>query len=128
MAIPRNKQKRAVGRPKKWESAEAMQEAIDKYFDDCREQERPVTVTGLAYTLDLSRQGLINYENEQDFFDTVRRAKLRVEQAIDEYLQIGNAQGAKFSLINNYDWKEKNETAVTGDNINISMNFGGKGE
>jgi len=123
---PRNKQAKAVGRPKKWESAEVMQVAIDKYFDDKKASGDPVTVTGLAITLDLTRAGLINYAKEEEFFHTVKIAKMRVEEIVEGYLQNGNAGGAKFVLINNNEWAEKSETTLNTDNFTMTLDYKGK--
>ena len=112
-----------AGRPRKYETVEEMEEVIEEYFDKCDESKRPYTVTGLAIALDMSRQDLINYcdrtdENNQPFFDTIKRAKNRVENSVEEGLLSGkyNATGAIFNLKNNYGWKDKQEQEITGAN------------
>jgi len=124
--VPRKDQPKAVGRPKKWASAEEMQVAIDQYFVDKKVNDEPVTVTGLALTLDLTRAGLINYAKEEEFFHTVRKAKMRVEEIVEGYLQNGNAAGAKFVLINNNECKEKTETEISGEGLSMNFNYGSK--
>ncbi len=115
-----------IGRPVKWETPEAVQEVIDKYFIDCKADERHPTVTGLALELDLTRQGLINYEAKGDFLDTIKKAKQRVQIAVEETLMGGRAPvGAIFNLKNNFGWVDKTETAITGK-VEMNFNFGGK--
>ena len=122
-----------TGRPPMYGTAEEMQEAIDKYFEQCEGTERrdedgnvftdkygdpikfgrkPLTVTGLALALGFnSRQALLNYQAKPEFNDTIARAKARVEQYAEERLfDKDGANGAKFSLANNFEgWKEKQQ-------------------
>ena len=129
-------EKEPIGRPLKYKTAEEMQEKIDKYFKSCykpvvvfnkdkckcetvrdddgniiEEQYRPFTVTGLADALDMSRQSLLNYSKEEEFFDTIMRAKRKCELYAEErlYDKDGN-RGAMFSLSNNFaEWKNKQD-------------------
>ena len=124
-------EKSLVGRPKKYNSANEMQEVIDKYFlscfrplldkngnvvinpktnEACLVQYRPFTMSGLADALDMSRQSLINYSNQEEFFDTIERAKRKVEIYTEEKLfEKETCNGSKFSLSNNFGWAEKQE-------------------
>lgn len=122
------------GRPAKFKSVDELQEKIDKYFESCWSQKldmfgnpifvkdekgkktdekvmvqtRPYTITGLAVALDTSRETLINYEKNEDFFDTIKRAKERCHSYAEESLFIGkNPSGAIFNLKNNYGWEDK---------------------
>lgn len=76
---------------------------------------RPYTITGLAVWLDTSRQTLLNYEIRPEFFDTLKRAKQRIEAFADESLYDKDkpTAGVKFSLSNNFDgWTEKREDTL----------------
>jgi hypothetical protein len=69
-------------------------------------------MTGLALALGFnSRQALLNYQNKQEFNDTIVRAKAKVEQYAEERLfDKEGANGAKFSLANNFDgWRERQQ-------------------
>ena len=128
-----------MGRPKKYNNAEEMQKKIDEYFNSCQkpvkifskelgkyiivtdekgnieyEQYKPYTITGLANALNMSRQDLINYEKDNEFFDTITCAKRKVEQYVEERLfDRDGANGAKFNLANNFSrWKDKQEVEV----------------
>ncbi len=122
-----------IGRPPMYESAAEMQEKIDRYFAQCEGAEKlddegnvftdkygepimfgrkPLTITGLALALGFnSRQTLLNYQGKKEFMDTITRAKARIEQYAEERLfDKDGANGAKFSLANNFDgWKEKQQ-------------------
>lgn len=133
-----------VGRPKKYNSPEEMQKVIDQYFRDCKGDilkdysgkpiinkhgdviiigEKPPTVTGLAIALGFTnRQSLINYQNQDEFFDTITRAKMVCQNYAETRLyDRDGVNGAKFSLQNNFGWKERSETDVNA-NVNGNMN------
>lgn len=122
-----------TGRPPKYKTKEEIQEKIDAYFEECKGKilkdesgepildkygkpiiydQRPPTVTGLALALGFcSRQALLNYQGKKEFNDTITRAKAYVERYAEERLfDKDGANGAKFSLANNFEgWKEKRE-------------------
>lgn len=127
------------GRPLIYSNSNEMQEAIDKYFEQCEGKplrdasgepmfnkfgnpiiidSRPPTITGLALALGLaSRQALLNYQARESFNDTVTRAKARVEQYAEERLfDRDGTNGAQFSLKNNFrGWDaDKRDEPTTG--------------
>lgn len=111
------------GRPVKFKSVEELQAAIDRYFKEQDEKEKPYTITGLALALDTNRQTLINYENHdnKDYFDTIKRAKLKCENFAEEHLFVGKSgvTGAIFNLKNNYGWVDHQviENKTVNDNL-----------
>jgi hypothetical protein len=111
-------EKHAGGRPPKYTNAEEMQKKIDKYFEDCKLNNKPYTITGLGLALDMSRQDLINYSKKDKFFDTIKKAKMRVENYLEERLiNDTSATGIIFNLKNNYGWKDKQE------NVNVGVSY-----
>lgn len=121
-----------VGRPLKFDSVENLELKIQEYFDSCWEtkevdgnilqrQVRPYTITGLAVHLDTSRETLLDYEDKEEFSDTIKRAKMKIHNYVEEYLFTGkNQTGAIFNLKNNYGWTDKTEVDNThkGDGTN----------
>lgn len=125
------KKKHAGGRPPKYKTVEELQEKIEEYFDFCDNKTKkiyseklgemmvadpePYTMSGLAYALNLSRQALVEYKNKDEFGDTIKRARDRVEKDIDRRLNDKSlfTPGLIFNLKNNFNWKEKTETDVT---------------
>jgi len=101
----------AGGRPLKFESVEQLESMIEEYFTYCDLEKKPYSVTGLAIWLDTSRETLINYEERPEFFDAVKRAKLRCENYVEEGALTNkiNATSAIFNLKNNYGWVDKKE-------------------
>ena len=101
---------RRVGRPLKWETVEELQQQVNKYFE-----ETPMnhwTITGLALALDTSRETLINYTDRPEYFDTINKAKLMVENAYEIDLREKGHAGNIFAL-KNFGWKDKTEVDAT---------------
>jgi len=104
-----------AGRPPKFETPEEMQVAIDEYFAEKFASEKPPTIAGLAYHLDMSTEALRNYEARDGFLATVKRAKQRVEIHLEERLDGSAPTGAIFNLKNNFGWKDKTEQEHSGN-------------
>lgn len=100
-----------TGRPKLYESKEEMQEVIDAYFLLCDQLEKPYTMSGLANALNMSRQSVINYSKEEEFFDTIKKARGKIEQQLEENALMGKANSTFtiFNLKNNYGWRDSVE-------------------
>lgn len=139
-----------TGRPLKFKSAKELQKKIDAYFESCyeerweqiigqdekmtwvpiydrhgeiiKDQVKPFTISGLAVFLETSRQTLLNYEENEEFFDTVTRAKAKIENYAEEQLFDKNARninGIQFNLNNNYKrWTNKQEV-----DMNATMEY-----
>ena len=57
------------GRPLKFKSVEELEKKINAYFDD--ENNKPYTICDLCVWLDCDRQTLLNYQEKEEFFDTI---------------------------------------------------------
>lgn len=105
-------------RPLLFKTKEILQEKIDAYFNSCyrineewvNECIRPLTISWLALELETSRKVLIEYDEKEEFSNTIKKAKQRIESWTEEQLY-RNTQvtGVIFNLKNNYDWKDKQE-------------------
>ena len=130
------------GRKPYYDNVEDMQRKIDLYFAACDGEQEAIdeleptkkelkeivkenwqdhyTITGLALALGFtSRQGLLNYEDKTEFFDTVKKAKMKVERYIEKKLYGNNATGCIFNLKNNYGWKDTQSFEGQGVPVNI---------
>lgn len=98
--------KRPPGRPRKYETPEQMQEVIDAYF----EKTSKPTLTGLALALGFtSRQAFLTYqEYGPEFSDTVKTARLRIEEHYEKLLQDPQTRpaGPIFAL-KNLGWRDE---------------------
>lgn len=113
-----------VGRPRAFKSVEEVEEKINAYFNYCEEKEKPYTMSGLAYYLGISRQTLVNYSNQDQFFDTIKKARDRVQMQLEENALSNKANPTFtiFNLKNNFDWKDKIEHSSSEvENINKNV-------
>ena len=96
------------GRPRLYNSAEQMKKDIDKYFEDCDVKDRPYTMSGLAYALNMDRRSLVNYANKDEFFLTIKSARERVQQQLEENALMNKANSifTIFNLKNNFGWRD----------------------
>lgn len=101
------------GRPRKYSSAEDMQADIDAYFAECVANEKPPTVAGLAYRLDMTTECFRNYGTQEDYSVTVKKAKQRIEIFLEESLSNPSCTGTIFNLKNNFGWRDRSEQALT---------------
>jgi hypothetical protein len=132
------------GRPLKFDSVEKLENAIDKYFADCDphpeqvagirnthddkgkitgqeeylytriSNQKPYTITGLAVALDTSRETLLDYQEREEFSDTIKKAKARIHAFAENRLFENNPTGVIFNLKNNFGWKDRTETELSG--------------
>lgn len=130
--------KNKAGQPRKYETEEELQDVINDYFRSCMkpvyqrgrpvkdpisgdfvfEIVKPFTMSGLAEALDMSRQTLLNYSNDEKFFDTIERARRKIERFAEEKLfEKETCNGSKFSLSNNFGWAEKNKTILEAEKL-----------
>lgn len=101
-----------IGRPKKYKNVKELEQLIEEYFEICNVFGRPYTITGLARHLDMTRQDLLRYQNDYgpDFSDTIKKAKTRVEEFVEESLfRKGITAGVIFNLTNNFGWKNEQQ-------------------
>ena len=66
-----------VGRPLKFKTVKELSDKCDEYFKITKKEEW--TITGLAIHLDTFRKVLCEYELKDDFSNTIKKAKQRVE-------------------------------------------------
>jgi hypothetical protein len=121
--------KNPEGRPPLYTDPAVLQAKIDEYFKTGvnvrkvlvgkgKEQkivELPIpTITGLCLHCGfVSRQSFYDYEKHPEFSDTIKRARMRIEQEYEEHLQCGLGAGAIFAL-KNFGWKDKSEHELSG--------------
>jgi hypothetical protein len=126
-------EKHAGGRPPKYATPEELQAVIEGYFESCwfeqvtestdektgktemssvRYQQRPYTIAGLAYHLEMTTQALRDYQSKDEFLCIIKRAKQKIEMNFEENLHGKNPTGSIFWLKNHAGYKDKTETDV----------------
>lgn len=108
-----------VGRPLKFKTVKELQDKIDVYLETTPKQEW--TITGLALALDTYRQTLLNYEEKDEYLDTIKKAKQMIENSYELDLKKHGRTGTIFAL-KNFDWKDKQETDITSKGEKITWN------
>jgi hypothetical protein len=100
------------GRPPIFVSPAELQSKIDEYFQLCPDKKTIVvgettidvpipTICGLALFLGFeSRQSFYDYERNEVFSYTIKKARLRIEQKYEQNLSFGNPTGSIFALKN----------------------------
>ena len=118
--MEKTKPKNKGGRPRKYSEKEILQTKIDEYFKMCDEKEKPYTITGLCLYLDIDRSTLLRYEEKEEYCNTIKRAKNRIENYVEENSLKGllNPTVSIFNLKNNFGWKDKQEIE-TNQNIKV---------
>jgi DNA-binding XRE family transcriptional regulator len=104
-------EKKRIGRPPTWTDPKTLEALIDTYF---KNSTKP-TLSGLANTIGVDRKTLYNYEQKDEFFPTIKKAKQHIEQIYEEHLLYSkktNTIGVIFAL-KNMDWRDRKDTDIT---------------
>lgn len=125
-----------VGRPLIFETVDELDMAIQNYFADCDPhaakalvetghdaqgnmlydtrtvltEQKPYTSYGLARFLKIDRKTLLNYKNRDQYFPSIQAALNRIAEYAESQLYGPYANGAKFSLTNNFkddEWSDR---------------------
>ena len=98
-----------VGRPRLFTDPKDFDAKVDSYIQMCQTAEPPkkLTYTGLVLALGMcSRDTLCEYGKLPEFSDSVRRAKLFIENEYEQHLFGANTSGVTFAL-KNLGWQDK---------------------
>ena len=118
-------------------SAKDIDRIAEQYFNECIEQGKYPTVSGLAFELGLERKTLLRYENAIDtgelvnlddsvkleIRNSIKRHKAYIEGQYEDKL-LNDARspiGTLFTLKNNYGWVDKQEVVNTNNNIEVKL-------
>ncbi len=124
------------GRPKIYETPEALQKECTSYFEFIQgswdednnkwlREPEPPTVTGLALYLGFAdKSSIYDYRDRKDFFHPIKRSLTIIEQSHEIGLNSKVVTGHIFALKNS-GWKDQSQTDITslGEKININPIF-----
>ena len=116
-----------MGKPLMFKTPEILEAKINAYFDYCdnfeidvpiykkgvqvgtakEKKPKKYTIAGLARWLDCDRRTLVDYTEREEYLPTLKRAKLRIEEQLEEALYGNSVTGIIFNLKNNYGWKDE---------------------
>ena len=88
-------------------------------------QVEPITITGLAWALDCSRETLVNYSEKENYFSPIKKARDFVEKCIEIQMMSNKANvvASIFTLKNNWNWIEKQDVEHSGEINNPYANL-----
>ena len=121
------------GRPPIYSDPEELQRAVDLYFIQCDDPDKPQpkTITGLALALGFCSRGTIyEYEQKPEFSDIIKKAMLNVECSYEQRACTNNPTGPIF-VLKNMGWSDKQEIDNTHhfpDKISINFTDSSKDE
>lgn len=117
------------GREKTFKSPEELRLHIEEYFEERNSSGYIWTIEGLARSLGITRQTLLNYQTlsgYEAYFDIIKDAKERIhEQWMSKaFAGEGNPAMAIFLLKNNAGYVDRIEQHNTGDqNLSFEIKF-----
>ena len=99
----------SVGRPLIFKTKEELEVLIDAYFKHCDEIGEYYTMSGLADYLDIDRITLIRYGERDEFCNTIKKAKRKVEKQFELNTLKGqyNPTKAIFLMKNNFNYEDR---------------------
>ena len=106
-----------MGRAFKYRTTKDLQKKIDEYF---ALNVGSLTISGLTRHIGLmSRQSFYEYEKNSLLGDSIKRARLQIEEYYEKkLLELKNPAGAIFSL-KNLGWSDKQEVEHSGTLTNV---------
>lgn len=119
-----NEDKNKLGRKPYWSDPIELKQLVLDYFNSEEGKTKP-TFSGLAFFLKIDRQTLYNYKNKDEFFDTIKNARDRIEKIYEEQLMFGegNKTGVIFAL-KNWGWTDSQKIDHTTQGEKISQVVG----
>lgn len=105
------------GRPLSFKTPKELEEKVKEYFLYADSNEKPYSIAKLALFLDCDRQTVYNYQEKDEFFDIIKKARERCIAALEERLLEEGKPGQIF-IAKNYGYTDKQEIVSENRNIN----------
>ena len=104
-----------AGRPRIYDSVEELEQAIELYMAECKENQRKPTITGATLFLGFcDKTTLYDYRDRPEYSHSIKRLLLFVENGYEEALHGNSVTGCIFAL-KNMGWRDKTEQEVNGN-------------
>lgn len=105
-----------MGRKLKYETPQALEDAAEKYFKKCKEEDEFANVAGLAHFLGFqNREALAQLKSRKaEFGYVIDRTKLKMEEMASQKLLTSkqHVSGVIFYLKNNFGWKDEQKQDI----------------
>ena len=108
----------AGGRPRIFNSVEEIDSRIAEYKKYLKKEDKPPTIAGLAYYLQIDRQTLYNYEKQDEYFGTIKRYREWVMMNLEEAAIVRGNGGTVF-VMKNYGYTDKQEIEHSEQTVTI---------
>lgn len=125
--MKRGRQGEGGGKKRKYQSVKALDDKILEYFQVVREQTDPTyqipTISGLALHLGfLSSKALYDYEQTPKYGESIKKARLLIEKAIEHRLVGGKPPiGLIFALKNRFGWRDTQAMDITSNGETLGV-------
>lgn len=113
------------GRPMHWNNCLDLDAECEMYYEWCEEKGKHPGVIGLACFLNVNKATLYDYEGRDQFSDTIKKHKQRIEAYLEECLHNNAVTGTIFNLKNNFGWKDKTEVQQDKSITVVRKTYGG---
>lgn len=120
----------AGGRPLKFTNVDDLWQSAMEYIKQRQEEKKPITLSGIAYALDVCTQTLINYTEKDEFFAPIKRLRQIVEMSYEDNLHSPGCTGTIFAL-KNLGWKDTqdiNQNNTGAPQVIVTKNYLPKAE
>ena len=81
-----------LGRPLLYDDPEVLHDACEGYFNKCYEEGTPYSIAGLCNHVGMTKNSLWDYEQREEFSDTVKLAKQIIEESYNVECLTGDDQ------------------------------------
>lgn len=109
------KDKKPVGRPRLFSSPDEFDRLVDLYIATCQDPDKPkaITLTGMVLALGFcSKDTFYEYQKFPEFADSVKRARLLIEQEYENRLLVGTNAAASIFALKNFGWADKHPSYI----------------
>jgi hypothetical protein len=115
MTTKKSRQKKAadskpIGRPRLFSSPIEFDSIVDAYILKCQNPDKPIaiTLTGMVLALGFcSKDTFYEYQKYPEFTDSVKRARLLIEQEYENRLLSSSNAAASIFALKNFGWADK---------------------
>lgn len=107
------KKKVGRGRPQVIKNVEELEEKVKRYQKYLKGANKPPTMAGLAYYLEIDRRTLYNYTKKDEFIPTIKKLKDWILMTLEESA-IEKGNGGIVFLLKNYGYTDQQNVDLTG--------------
>lgn len=114
--------KRPVGRPRKFNSPEELQEKINEFYDYCEARELPLSFERLSTFIGIDRKTIYNYEKKDEYFHSIKEVRERIMADLMEK-GLNGSINSTFGIfcLKNYGYSDRQDIVASNTNVNKNI-------